>query len=110
MRTKVIIICAVIIGAALALAGCGHKLVAPAGEQSVAVYPTEDSYTQMLKLKSSGGVAGMLGDLGKNFVAKQVDGGTPIRIVGTSDQGYLIEITDGPNKGAQGFVAKASVD
>jgi len=52
----------------------------------------------------------MLGDLGKNFVAKQVDGGTPVRIVGTSDQGYLIEITDGPNKGMQGFVAKASVD
>ncbi|MGH7865922.1 MAG: hypothetical protein ACREQB_13100 [Candidatus Binataceae bacterium] len=110
MRTKVIIICAFIIGAALALAGCGHKLMAPAGEQSVSVYPNEDAYMQMSKLKSSGGVAAMLGELGKNFVAKQVDGGTPVRIVGSTEQGYLVEITEGANKGVNGFVAKSSVE
>jgi len=110
MRTKVIIICAVIIGAALAFAGCGHKLVAPAGQHSVAVYPSEDAFMKMAELKDQGGVAGMIGDLGQNFVARKVDGGTSVRIVGSSEHGYLIEVVEGPDKGLKGFVAKDGVD
>jgi hypothetical protein len=110
MRVTVIVITAAIIGAALALSACQHRLVAPTGENTVAVYPDEDTFNQMMKLKKQGGMAGMLGDLGKNFVSRQVDNGTPVRIVGSTERGYLIEITDGPEKGVTGFVSKESVE
>jgi len=92
------------------MAGCGHKLVAAKGEPTVAVYPNEEAYTRMLELRKQGGVAGMLGNLGQNFVARQVDDHTPVRIMGYTDKGYLIEVTDGPNKGLKGFVGKENVE
>jgi transcription antitermination factor NusG len=100
----------VAIVAALMLAGCGHKLVANAGEHTVKVYPDQATYDKLAKLKSEGGPMGMLGGLGANLAAKQVDDRTPVRIVSSNDEGSEIEVTDGPFKGLKGFVPRQNVD
>jgi transcription antitermination factor NusG len=110
MRTSTIIICAVAIGAALALIGCGHKLVAAKGERTVAVYPDEDTWKKLAQMKQQGGMAGMLGGLGENFAAKQVDDKTPVRLISSDTEGSKVEVTDGPFKGLQGFVPRENVD
>lgn len=99
-----------LLGLALLIAGCGHRLVAAPGEQTVAVYPDEGTYLRLAKLKKQGGMAGMLGGLGENFTAKQVDDKTPVEILSSDENGSMVEVTDGPNKGLKGFVAKNSVD
>lgn len=98
------------IGLALLLAGCQHRLVAAPGETSVAVYPDEQTYDKIAGLKKEGGMAGMVGSLGQNLASKQVDDKTPVKIESSDDKGYIIEVTDGPNKGLKGFVPKSSVD
>ncbi len=98
------------IGLALLLAGCQHHVVAAPGETSVAIYPDEETYNKIANLKKQGGMAGMVGSLGQNFATKQVDDKTPVKIDSSDDKGYMIEVTDGPNKGLKGFVPKSSVD
>ncbi len=110
MRTSTIIICAVVIGAALAIIGCGHKLVAAEGQRTVAVYPDEDTWKKLAQMKQQGGMAGMIGGLGENFTAKQVDDKTPVRIISRDTEGSKVEVTDGPFKGLQGFVPRENVD
>jgi len=51
----------------------------------------------------------MIGGLGQNLAAKQVDDKTQVKILSTDDKGSIIEIGDGPNKGMKGFVPKTSV-
>ncbi|MFZ0676965.1 hypothetical protein [Candidatus Binatus sp.] len=109
MRISTIVICAFVIGGALALAACGHKLVAHNGENTVAVYPDEDTFTKLVDLKRQGGVGGMIGGLGEGLAAKQVDNNTPVRIVSSDDKGAQIEVTDGEFKGLKGFVARDNV-
>ena len=87
MRISTLVICAFVIGGALALAGCGHKLVAHNGESTVAVYPDEDTFTKLVDLKKQGGVGGMIGGLGEGLAAKQVDNNTPVRISQQRRQG-----------------------
>jgi hypothetical protein len=99
-----------VIGLALLAAGCGHRLVAAPGQQTVSVYPDEDTYLRLAKLKKEGGMAGMLGGLGENFTAKQVDDKTPVKILSSDENGSMVEVTGGPSKGLKGFVAKNSVD
>ena len=77
MRISTVVICAFVIGGALALAGCGHKLVAHNGDSTVAVYPDEDTFVKLVNLKKQGGVGGMIGGLGEGLAAKQVDNNTP---------------------------------
>lgn len=91
------------------IAGCQRKLVAAPGETTVAVYPDEQTYTKLADLKKQGGVGGMIGSLGQNFSAKQVDNNTPVKVQSSDDIGYVIVITDGPNAGVSGFVPKSSV-
>ena len=95
---------------ALLLAGCQHRLVAAPGENSVAIYPDEQTYDKIANLKKQGGMAGMVGNLGQNFASKQVDDKTPVKIDSSDDKGYTVEVTDGPNKGLKGFVPKSSVN
>ncbi len=98
------------LAAALALAGCGHKLVAHGGDTTVAVYPDKASFERLKSLQSEGGPAGMIGGLGASLVAKKVDNGTPIKVISSDDDGYQIEVLDGANKGISGYVSKDSVD
>ena len=109
MRISILVICAFVIGGALALAGCGHKLVAHNGESTVAVYPDEDTFTKLIDLKKQGGVGGMIGGLGEGLAAKQVDNNTPVKVIRSDDRGSQIEVMDGAFKGMQGFVPKDSV-
>lgn len=94
----------------LLLAGCGHKLVVAQGEHTVAVYPDKTAFDRVRSMKKMGGPVGMLGGLGENLVAKQVDDRTPVRIISTDSEGAQVEVLAGPNKGLKGFVAKENVD
>ena len=110
MRPSTIIVCAIAVGASLAVLGCGHKLVAARGERTVAIYPDEDTWKKIAQMKQQGGMTGMLGGLGENFAAKQVDDKTPVRIITSDTEGSKVEVTDGPFKGTQGFVPRENVD
>jgi len=96
--------------AALALAGCGHKLIAHGGNTTVPVFPDKDSFERLKALQSDGGPAGMIGGLGASLVAKKVDDGTPVKVLNSDEDGYQIEILDGASKGVTGYVSKDSVD
>ncbi len=102
-----------IIGAALAAAmlaaGCGHRVVASPGEHTVKLYRDEATYEKIKDLKKQGGPMAMLGQMGAAFVSKELDNRTPVRIISQDSEGAQIEVTDGPDKGAQGFVAKENV-
>jgi len=105
MRISTLVICAFTIAASIAIAGCGHKLVAHNGESTVAVYPDEDTFTKLADLKKQGGVVGgMIGGVAEGLAAKQVDNNTPVRIISRDDKGAQIEVLDGSFKGTQGFV------
>lgn len=110
MRPLTIIIAGVLVGAALALAGCGHKLVATSGEKTVAIYPDEDTYKKIEQMKGEGGVAGMFGGLGESLATKQVSNDTPVKILFSDNFGSEIEVLEGSEKGQRGFVPKANVD
>ena len=110
MKIRNFILGAVIMVAAMALAGCGHKLVAHGGDTTVAVYPDKASFERLRQLQSQGGPAGMLGGLGASIVAKKVDNGTPVKVIASDEDGYQIEVLDGASKGLQGYVSKDSVD
>ena len=101
---------AVILVITLALAGCGHKLVAHGGDTTVSVYPDKDSFEKLKHLQNQGGPEGMIGGLGASIVAKKVDDGTPIKVISSDDDGYQIEVLDGASKGMRGYVSKDSVD
>jgi hypothetical protein len=101
------------IGAAVAaimlLPGCSHRVVASPGQHTVRLYRDEATYEKIKDLKKQGGTIGMLGQMGEGFVTKEIDNHTPIRIISQDSEGAQIEVTDGPDKGAQGFVASDNV-
>ena len=110
MRISTVVICAAVIGVMIALAGCGHKLVAHNGESTVAVYPDENTFTKLTDLKKQGGVVGgVIGNLGEGLATKQVDNNTPVRIINSDDKGSQIEVLDGAFKGMHGFVPQDNV-
>ena len=109
MRLSTLVLCAFAIGAALAIAGCGHKLVAHNGESTVAVYPDEETFMKLRDLKKQGGVGGVIGGLGEGLTAKQVDNNTPVKILNSDERGAQIEVMDGAFKGLKGFVPKDNV-
>jgi hypothetical protein len=102
----------------LAVVGCQkpvtpiitHKLVATGNQHAVPVYPDEQTYLHTSREKQQGGVVGIVGDVKQNLTAKQIDDQTPVQIVTTDDYGAVVTVTDGPMKGATGFVAKQNVD
>ena len=100
--------------AALAIAmvagGCSHRVVANPGEHTVKVFPDQATYDKVAKMKSQGGAMGMLGGIGANLAAKEIDDQTPVRIVTSNDEGSVVEVTDGPFKGVTGFVARQNVN
>jgi hypothetical protein len=102
----------------LAVVGCQkpvtpiitHKLVATGNQHAVPVYPDEQTYLHTSREKQEGGVVGIVGDVKQNLTAKQIDDQTPVQIVTTDEYGAVVTVTDGPMKGATGFVAKQNVD
>ena len=109
---------ALLIGGALSLvAACNspstimpHKLVTTAGEHTVPLYPDEQTFLKVSHSAQQGGVTGMVGDVQKNFTAKQIDDQTPVKVLSTDSNGSEVEITQGPMKGQAGFVANQNVD
>ena len=87
-----------------------HKLVVTGNQHAVPVYPDEQTYLHTSHEKQEGGIPGVVGDVKENFAAKQIDDQTPVQIVTSDDNGAVITVTDGPMKGATGFVAKQNVD
>jgi hypothetical protein len=102
-----------VIGAALSAAllamGCGHRVVATGGEHTVKLFRDEATYEKIKELKKQGGPIGMIGGLGEGLVSKELNNNTPVRIISQDSEGAQVEVTDGPDKGAQGFVAKSNV-
>jgi ABC-type oligopeptide transport system substrate-binding subunit len=102
---------ALILAATVALAGCGHKLVTTEGEETVKVYPDEKAYERLTELQKQGGPLGsVIGDVGKNLIAKEVANDTRVNIISRDDRGALIEVTKGPDAGLKGFVRKENLD
>ncbi len=102
----------------LAVVGCQqpigpvitHKLVAIGNQHAVPVYPDEQAYLHTSREKQEGGVVGVVGDVKQQLTAKQIDDQTPVQIVSSDNYGAVVTVTDGPMKGATGFVAKQNVD
>ncbi len=102
---------ALFLAATVALAGCGHKLVTTGDEQTVKVYPDEKAYERLSELQNKGGpLGGMIGDVGKNLIAKEVANDTPVNVISKDDRGAQIEVTKGPDAGLKGFVRKENLD
>jgi hypothetical protein len=87
-----------------------HKLVVTGNQHSVPLYPDEATYLNTSREKQEGGVVGVVGDVKQSITAKQIDDQTPVQIVTSDDNGAVITVTNGPMKGATGFVAKQNVD
>jgi hypothetical protein len=101
---------ALIILAVLALAGCGHKLVARGGDSTVPLYPDKTTFDKVKGLQNQGGPAGVIGGFGEAIAAKKISDQTPVKIISRDDVGAEVEVTGGPMKGTVGYVAKDSVD
>ena len=86
-----------------------HKLVATGGSHTVPLYPDEATYLKVSHKAQESGVTGMVGNVQKNFTAKEIDDQTPVKIISSDDNGDEVQITDGPMKGQAGFVAKQNV-
>ncbi len=99
-----------LIGASLLVAGCQHHLVAAPGDNTVAIYPDRQTYDKLAELKKSGPLGQLASGLGKGVEAKNVDDKTPVKVLSSDDEGDMIEVSDGPNKGVSGFVPKNSVN
>jgi hypothetical protein len=99
-----------LIGLSLFVAGCQHRLVAAPGDNTVAIYPDRETYDKLAELKKSGPIGQLASGLGKGVESKNVDDKTPVKVLSSDDEGDVIEVTDGPNKGTSGFVPNNSVN
>ena len=108
--------CAAVMAALLfAAAACQqpvitHQLVVTGNQHAVPLYSDENDFLKFSRMRQEGGIQGMVGDIGKKFVAKDIDDQTPIKIVSSDDNGAVIQIIDGPMRGQTGFVAKQNID
>jgi len=87
-----------------------HKLVVMGNQHAVPMYPDEQTYLHTSHEKQEGGVVGVVGNVKENLAAKQLDDQTPVQVVTSDDNGAVVTVTDGPMKGATGFVPKQNVD
>jgi hypothetical protein len=101
-----------LIGLSLFVAGCQHRLVAAPGESTVAVYPDRQAYDNFAELKKQGSpLAQLARGWGQSFaVKKMVNDKTPVKVLSSDEEGDLIEVSDGPDKGVTGFVLKNNVN
>jgi hypothetical protein len=87
-----------------------HKLVATSGQDTVPMYPDEQSFLRVSHNAQDGGVTGVVGNVQKEVTAKKIDNQTPVQVLSSDSNGSEVEITDGPMKGQAGFVANQNVD
>ncbi len=87
-----------------------HKLVATGGQHTVPMYPDEQTFLKVASKAQDSGVTGAIGNVQKQFAAKEVNDQTSVRIISSDSNGAEVEITDGPLKGQTGFVAPQNVD
>jgi hypothetical protein len=95
------------------VAGCSHKVVAHNGDTTVNVYANKEQFDKLQSLKSqsgSGGLGGLVGGIGESMLTKKIDNDTPVKVLLTDDEGAMIEVTNGPQKGLEGYVAKDNLD
>jgi hypothetical protein len=95
------------------MAGCSHRLVAHNGETTVSLYENKEQFDKLQSLKSQGGAGGLGGivsGIGESMLTKKIDNDTPVKVLLTDDEGSMIEVTDGPQKGLEGYVAKDNLD
>jgi len=108
MKTRAAIAAAGLI-AGITLSGCQHRVVATGDHHTVKLYSDEATYLKLKSMKLEGGAYGMLGGIGESLTTKELDDHTPVRIISRDSEGAQVEIIDGANKGAQGFVAKENL-
>jgi transcription antitermination factor NusG len=87
-----------------------HKLVATGGSHTVPLYPDEATYLTVAHKAQQSGVTGMVGNVQKDFTAKQIDDQTPVKVLSSDNNGDEVQITSGPMQGQAGFVARQNVD
>lgn len=87
-----------------------HKLVATGGQHTIPMYPDEQTFLKVASKSQESGVSGAVGNVQKEFAAKEVQDQTSVRIISSDSNGAEVEITDGPLKGQTGFVAPQNVD
>ncbi len=109
MRTVNIALASLVLCAFVA-SGCSHKLVAHGGETTVSVFHSKSDFDKVESMKSQGGAAGIIGGFGENFIATKVPDNTKIKVLSSQGESTEIEVTEGPNQGLHGFVAKDNVD
>lgn len=110
MQKNRLALAASLIGASLLIAGCQHHLIAAPGDTTVAIYPDRQTYDKLAELKKSGPIGQFASGLGKGVEAKNVDDKTLVKVLSSDDEGDMIEVSDGPDKGVTGFVPKNSVN
>ncbi|MGH7915869.1 MAG: hypothetical protein ACREQE_00255 [Candidatus Binataceae bacterium] len=96
--------------AALAVAGCGHRLIATNGAATVNIYPDKASFDRLRSLQSQGGALGLLGGLASDIVVRKIAINTPVKVLSSNHEGDVILVLKGPNQGLKGYVAKINVD
>ena len=104
------LVLASMVGVALLVAGCQHHLVAAPGDTTVAIYPDRQTYDKLADLKKQGALGALASGVGKGVESKNVDDKTLVNVLSSDDEGDMIEVGDGPNKGVTGFVPKNSVN
>ncbi|MGH9342150.1 MAG: hypothetical protein ACRD19_00080 [Terriglobia bacterium] len=110
MRISRIICATGLLLAALAIAGCGHRLVATNSATTVNVYPDKASFDSLRSLESQGGTLGMLGGLASDIVVRKIAINTAVKVLSSDHEGDMIKVLKGPNQGLEGYVAKINVD
>jgi hypothetical protein len=116
VRTSTIVLFAAGCMLGMVLAGCDrmnammpHKLVASEGQHSIPMYPDEATFLKISRRAQESGATGVVGDVQKQFTAKEIDDQTSVKILSSDDNGYEVQVTDGPMKGQVGFVAHQNV-
>jgi hypothetical protein len=99
-----------VVGCKEGVAALPYKLVATAGDRSIPMYPDEPTFLKVAGRAQSGGVSGAVGDVQRQFEAKQIDNQTPVEIISSDSNGAEVRITSGPMSGQIGFVAVQNVD
>jgi hypothetical protein len=116
MRIGTLSLATIALVVALATSGCTHRLIPYQGNKAVKVYQDEDVYKAATNIRkqlsdpsTTAGARPYLGillGLAEKSEARDIDGGTRVKIISSDEQGSNIEVLEGPYIGYKGFVPK----